>query len=49
MPLHSTIAKRKSKWVLRDLIQAYKDAYAGKIGVQFIHIQDREICNWIRE
>jgi len=49
MPYNSTIAQRKQKWKLRDLLDAYKEAYCGKIGVQFMHIQDREVCNWIRE
>jgi len=49
MPFGSTIVQRKQKWVLRDLINAYRDAYCNKIAVQFMHIQDREVCNWIRE
>lgn len=38
MPYYSSIAQRKQKWVLRDLIAAYREAYCGKIGVQFMHI-----------
>ena len=49
MPMQSTIVKRKPKWKLRDVLDAYKQAYCGKIGIQFMHIQDRETCNWIRE
>ena len=45
----STISQRKPKWVLKDLINAYREAYCKKIGVQFMHIKDREKCNWIRE
>lgn len=33
MPFASSIAQRKAKWVLRDLLNAYKEAYCGKIGV----------------
>lgn len=33
---------------MRDLLEAYKTAYCSKIGVEFMHIPDREICNWIR-
>ena len=29
----STIMQRKPKWVLKDLINAYSEAYCGKIGV----------------
>ena len=38
MPYNSTIAYRKPKWKLRDLIEAYREAYCGKIGVQFMHL-----------
>lgn len=38
MPYNSTIAQRKQRWKLRDLIGAYREAYCGKIGVQFMHI-----------
>ena len=38
MPMQSTIAKKKPKWILRDIIEAYRAAYCGKIGIQFMHI-----------
>lgn len=38
MPYNGTIAQRKNKWKLRDLLKAYQDAYCSKIGVQFMHI-----------
>ena len=44
-----TIMQQKSEWKLRDLIAAYEEAYCNKIGVQFMHIQDSERCDWIRE
>lgn len=44
----STILQQKKVWKLRDLIEAYKKAYCGKIGVEFKHIPSVEICNWIR-
>jgi len=34
---------------MRELVEAYREAYCGQVGVQFMHIQDREVCNWIRE
>ncbi len=49
MPYNSRIAQRKPKWVLRDLISAYREAYCQKIGVQFMHIEDRVVCDWIRD
>ena len=33
MPFGSSIVKRKQKWVLRDLIKAYREAYCSKIAV----------------
>ena len=44
----SSILQQKKVWKLRDLIEAYKTAYCGKIGVEFKHIPSVEICNWIR-
>lgn len=38
MPYNGTIAQRKQKWKLRELLQAYREAYCDKIGVQFMHI-----------
>jgi len=34
---------------LRDLLAAYHNAYCSNIGVEFMHIEDKEKCNWIRE
>lgn len=33
MPFGSTIVQRKPKWVLRELIDAYREAYCDKIAV----------------
>lgn len=41
--------KTKKNWKLRDLITAYKNAYCGRIGIEYMHIPDREECNWIRD
>jgi len=49
MPQTGSILKKKKEWKLKDLIGAYQSAYCQKIGVEFMHINDREICNWIRE
>jgi len=43
------LLKKKKLWKLRDLIDAYKTSYCGKIGVEFMHITDRTHCNWIRD
>lgn len=46
--LAGLLGKKKS-WKLRELIDAYKQAYCGKIGVEYMHIADRDECNWIRD
>jgi 2-oxoglutarate dehydrogenase E1 component len=43
------LLKRKKNWKLGELIEAYRNAYCGKIGVEYMHIIDREQCNWIRD
>ena len=48
-PYQGAILKKKSKWKLRELIEAYRNAYCSKIGVEFMHIEDRDQCNWMRE
>ena len=48
-PYEGAIVQQRSKWKLKDLIKAYEDAYCKKIGVEFMHIVDREKCNWIRK
>ena len=47
-PYAGAIGKQKTKWTLEELIGAYRDAYCQNIGVEFMHIEDREICTWIR-
>ena len=39
----------KNKWRLGELIKCYKEAYCGKIGIEMMHIMDKDECNWIRE
>jgi 2-oxoglutarate dehydrogenase E1 component len=36
------ILGKQKNWKLRDLIEALKTAYCGKVGVEFMHIPDRE-------
>jgi 2-oxoglutarate dehydrogenase E1 component len=43
------LLRKKKQWKLRELINAYKSAYCGKIGVEYMHILDRVQCNWIRD
>ncbi|EGC32978.1 hypothetical protein DICPUDRAFT_56740 [Dictyostelium purpureum] len=34
---------------LRQILKRLKEVYCGDIGVEYMHIQDREMCDWIRE
>jgi len=34
---------------LRAVLNRLKEAYCGKIGYEYMHIQDRDKCNWLRE
>ncbi|KAF9351899.1 2-oxoglutarate dehydrogenase E1 component [Mortierella sp. AD094] len=38
-----------TKQTLRDIVDHLKTIYCGSIGVEYIHIPDRERCDWIRE
>ncbi|CAO1628563.1 unnamed protein product [Parajaminaea phylloscopi] len=37
------------KHTIREVIDACKRMYCGSIGVQYVHIPDREKCDWLRE
>jgi len=43
------LLSKKKNWKLKELILAYKNAYCGKIGVEYMHISDRQKCNYIRD
>ena len=34
---------------LRDIIEAFRETYCGSIGVEFLHIQDKNIRRWLIE
>eukprot|EP01133_Synstelium_polycarpum_P018065 gene18065-21582_t len=34
---------------LRQVLTRLRQTYCGNIGVEYMHIQDREMCDWIRE
>jgi len=38
----------KTQWTLRELRDELKKAYCGKIGLEYMHIPDRDECNWLR-
>ncbi|PWN51095.1 putative KGD1-alpha-ketoglutarate dehydrogenase [Violaceomyces palustris] len=37
------------KMTIREVIEACKRMYCGSIGIQYVHIPDREKCDWLRE
>ncbi|HRE06825.1 MAG TPA: 2-oxoglutarate dehydrogenase E1 component [Opitutaceae bacterium] len=37
------------KMKLRDMIESLRQTYCGRIGVEYIHIQDTEIRRWLQE
>lgn len=39
----------KEKMTLREIIAACEKIYCGSYGVEYVHIPDREQCDWIRE
>ena len=46
--MHGLLRKKKV-WTLREILDSLKQVYCGKIGIEFMHIADREKCNWIRD
>lgn len=48
LPYWGGILARKQQYTLRELRDLLKNAYCGKIGVEYMHIPSREQCNWIR-
>jgi len=43
------ILSKKKNWTLRELISDLESAYTKKIGVEYMHISNREQCNWVRD
>lgn len=39
----------REKMTLREIVAACEQIYCGSYGVEFIHIPDREKCDWLRE
>lgn len=38
----------KKDWTLREIVDSMEKAYCGGIGIEYMHIPDREKCNFIR-
>jgi 2-oxoglutarate dehydrogenase E1 component len=41
--------EQRKKMTLREIIAACERLYSGSYGVEYIHIPDREQCDWLRE
>ncbi|KAG0124893.1 thiamine diphosphate-binding protein [Tuber indicum] len=39
----------KEKMTLREIIAACEKTYCGSYGIEYVHIADRDQCDWIRE
>jgi len=39
----------RSKAFLRDIVHRLRETYCSSIGFEYMHIQNRERCNWLRE
>ncbi|KAH0558798.1 2-oxoglutarate dehydrogenase E1 component [Trichoglossum hirsutum] len=46
--LPNFITEKRERMSLRDIIAACERIYCGSYGVEYIHIPDREQCDWIR-
>jgi 2-oxoglutarate dehydrogenase E1 component len=42
-------SETREKMTLREIIDACESIYCGSYGVEYIHIPDREQCDWLRE
>lgn len=49
LPNQGAIMSKKKDWKLRELITVLENAYCKKIGVEFMHMSDRDAQKWIRE
>eukprot|EP01111_Echinosteliopsis_oligospora_P000442 TRINITY_DN1046_c0_g1_i1.p1 TRINITY_DN1046_c0_g1~~TRINITY_DN1046_c0_g1_i1.p1 ORF type:complete len:1033 (-),score=255.52 TRINITY_DN1046_c0_g1_i1:43-3141(-) len=43
------LSSGKHTTTLRSIIERLKQTYCGTIGVEYMHIQEREMCDWIRQ
>lgn len=49
LPQLGGILAKQKLWKLRDIIDALKKAYCGKIGVEYMHNPSITECAWIRD
>lgn len=49
LPQWGGLLAKKEQWTLQEIKDQMEKAYCSKIGVEYMHIPDREQCNWIRD
>jgi len=49
VPMLGGLLQMKKEWTLRELDEALQKAYCQNIGIEYMHIPDRDQCNWIRD
>ena len=48
VPQLGGLLSKKKTWTLRELDEQFKNAYCGKVGIEYMHIPSRDQCNFIR-
>ncbi|KAM9958667.1 hypothetical protein ACTFIW_012256 [Dictyostelium discoideum] len=43
------LTNKQPETTLRQILKRLKETYCGDIGIEYMHIQDREMCDWIRD
>lgn len=47
--LPNFVSEGRERMTIREVIDAVKRIYCGSMGIQYVHIPDREKCDWLRE
>ena len=43
------LAEERETRTLREIVTRLREAYCGSIGYEYMHIPDRDRCNWLRD
>mmetsp|Transcript_24212 Transcript_24212/g.37292 ORF Transcript_24212/g.37292 Transcript_24212/m.37292 type:complete len:249 (-) Transcript_24212:1969-2715(-) len=49
LPFMGGLLSKKQDWTLREIKEALENAYCGKLGVEYMHIPNRDECVWLRD
>ncbi|EFC48328.1 2-oxoglutarate dehydrogenase [Naegleria gruberi] len=47
--LSSSNPPQNTQWTLKTLLDRLQETYCGTIGYEYMHINNRDVCNWLRE